>query len=1157
MSARPDTDGRAPAPLSPDQQRGADPQGNRWMSASAGTGKTQVLTSRILRLLLDGVSPCAILAITFTKAGASEMARRIREKLAKWVQLEDGMLRVELKAIGHPSHDDPAVMHKARTLFATVIDAPGRGLAIQTIHSFCQSLLAAFPDEAGLAPGFRPLEERQIALLKREVLAQETSGAVEGGNARFVERLQAASLEWGEGAVTSFLYACADAAEALDAIRSDVKPWLRGKLGLALEGDGAADCVAMCSDDAFDIGALRGIAAAAAALGGKNRLQLADGIADWLASGDQARAGSLAGLLALFLTGKGELRAHFTKDDRLGAFQPVAEELVAHFVAAERAPREYASADMLADAVEAGRHFARAYVARKRREGLVDFDDLIRLAARLLDPATGLGDWIRFKLDQRIDHILVDEAQDTNEAQWSIIKSLTDEFFVGEGVKGEEACRTLFVVGDYKQAIYGFQGTSPENFNAAFEHFRTLEKDGGRPVDPVDITQNFRSSPPVLEAVDAVVATLGPEALGLPPHPVSHVAFADRAGGSVVLWPPEPGVDEAGAADDEDAGDDGDDKAEEGWIDSASRRVANRIARQVQQWIATGLDGEPVRPGDVMVLVRKRAEFAALLVTRMQAHGVPVAGVDRLRLHAPIAVQDLLAAARFALQPLDDLSLASLLVSPLMGWSHAELAEHGWRQDEQGRSGRLWPHLRQRVADGLLDPSRIAPLEELLRIAGFTTPHIFFETILSGAMQGRAKLTARLGNAAIDPVEELLNQALAFQTQESASLQRFLQWFDLGDVDVKRESDDVGDEVRVMTVHGSKGLQARIVILADACADPDRTPRGLIAFPTGHGDIPLPYVRKDICPTAVGHAMTRRREADLREHWRLLYVAMTRAERHLFVAGALSRSAKEPPRKSWHSSIATALEAMGAQWHPLDDGWGRELAWRRRGSPERRRPQDALMLADIPGWVRQPAPEEPRPLRPLAPSQLGERDELSVPLPPPLPPAALAAERGRLMHALFERLPPVAPAERRSAGARWLARHAGAFDAAAQAEMLDAVLAVLADPAHAHLFGGGSLAEVPFSALVEGRVIAGAVDRLLVTADHVHILDFKTGGHVPAGPEEVPPGYVKQMAAYAAAIAVVFPGRAVTASLLFTSGPRLVELPAAMLDANKPGFDGP
>jgi ATP-dependent helicase/nuclease subunit A len=1153
MSAKPEPNGKAPPKLSPDQQRGADPQANRWMSASAGTGKTQVLTSRILRLLLDGVSPCAILAITFTKAGASEMARRIREKLAKWVQLDDGMLRLELQAIGHPSYSDPAVLHKARTLFATVIDAPGRGLAIQTIHSFCQSLLAAFPDEAGLAPGFRALEDRQIAHLKREVLAQEIAEAVESGNARFVERLQAASLEWGESDVTSFLYRSADAADALDAIRGDVRPWLRDKLGLMLEGDGTAESVAMCADSAFDIVSLRAVAAAGAAWGGAKGLALADGIAGWLAKSDQSRADGLGDLLDLFLTGKGELRAHFTNDKQLGDHLYQVEGLVAHFTAARRLPLECTTAEMLADALEAGRHFARAYALRKRREGLVDFDDLIRLAARLLDPASGLGDWIRFKLDQRIDHILVDEAQDTNQAQWSIIRSLTEEFFAGEGVKGEDTCRTLFVVGDYKQAIYGFQGTSPENFNAAFEDFRALGEDAGRPVDPVDITENFRSSPPVLEVIDNVVATLGPEALGLAPQPVHHLAFADKAGGSVVLWPPEPGADDAGGSDN--AEDESDDTAEEGWIDSASRRVANRIARQVKQWVECGLDGEPVRPGDVMVLVRKRAEFAALLVTRMQAHGVPVAGIDRLRLHAPIAVQDLLAAARFALQPLDDLSLASLLVSPLMGWSHAELADHGWRVDENGRSGRLWPHLRQRVSDGLLDPARLAPLEELLRIGGFTTPHIFFETILSGPMQGRAKLTARLGNAAIDPVEELLNQALAFQTQESASLQRFLQWFDLGDVDVKRESDDVGDEVRVMTVHGSKGLQARIVILADACADPDKTPRGLIAFPTDAGDIHLPYVRGEIRPTVLTHVLDRRKEEGLKEHWRLLYVAMTRAERHLFVAGSLSRNAKEPPKNSWHRWIEAALRGMGAVEQSVD-GWGSELGWRRRGSPEKREERDGVARAEIPVWARTPAPDEPRPLKPLAPSQLGERDELSVPLPPPLPPAALAAERGRLMHALFERLPPVAPADRRDAGARWLARNATAFDGAVQAAMLDAVLAILDDPAHARLFGEGSLAEVPFSALVDGRVIAGTVDRLLVTEEAVAILDFKTGGHVPQGPDDVPTGYAKQMAAYAAAMAVVFPDRAITAALLFTSGPRLIDLPAAMLDANKPRFDG-
>lgn len=1151
MSAKPESKDKAPPALSPDQQRGADPQANRWMSASAGTGKTQVLTSRILRLLLDGVSPSAILAITFTKAGASEMARRIREKLAKWVQLDDGMLRLELQAIGHPSYSDPAVQHKARTLFATVIDAPGRGLAIQTIHSFCQSLLAAFPDEAGLAPGFRALEDRQIAHLKREVLAQEIAEAVESGNARFVERLQAASLEWGESVVTSFLYACADAADALDAIRGDVRPWLRARFALPPDSDGKAEQLEDVLDPQLDR-ALITMADLFDARGTPAKRRDAAIIREWCSSTAAHRVETIDNLVTIFLKTDGKLKKeHAEADGEGGAACELIGERVPSIV---RFPSECTTADMLADALEAGRHFARAYVARKRREGLVDFDDLIRLAARLLDPASGLGDWIRFKLDQRIDHILVDEAQDTNEAQWSIVESLTEEFFAGEGAKGEDICRTLFVVGDYKQAIYGFQGTSPENFEAAFRRFRALGENAGKPVDPVAISDNFRSSPPVLEVVDAVVATLGPESLGLPPRAVSHRAFAEDAGGSVVLWPPEPGVEETGSDDEGD--DDGEDRADEGWIDSASRRVANRIARQVRTWIDHGLDGEPVRPGDVMVLVRKRAEFAALLVTRMQAHGVPVAGVDRLRLHAPIAVQDLLAAARFALQPLDDLSLASLLVSPLMGWSHAELAEHGWRVDENGRSGRLWPHLRRRANEGALDPARLAPLEELLRIAGFTTPHIFFETILSGPMQGRAKLTARLGNAAIDPVEELLNQALAFQTQESASLQRFLQWFDLGDVDVKRESDDVGDEVRVMTVHGSKGLQARIVILADACSDPDKKPRGLVNFPTQAGTIPLPYVRKDICPAAVTHVLDRLKQDELKEHWRLLYVAMTRAERHLFVAGSLSRTAKEPPKKSWHRWIEAALRGMGATEQPVD-GWGSELAWRRSGKREKRDDRSIAGTPAIPDWARAPAPQEPRPLKPLAPSQLGERDELSVPLPPPLPPAALAAERGRLMHALFERLPPVASGDRRDAGARWLARNAGAFDAPVQKAMLDAVLAVLEDPAHAHLFGEGSLAEVPFSALVDSRVIAGTVDRLLVTPDAVHILDFKTGGHVPAGPEDVPSGYVNQMAAYAAAMAAIFPGRAITAALLFTSGPRLVDLPAAMLEANKPRFDGP
>lgn len=1142
--------------LTDDQGGGTDPAVNAWLSASAGTGKTQVLTARVLRLLLDGANPRSILCITFTKAGASEMARRIRERLARWVQLPDADLRKDLFAIHVRDHNNPAVLARARTLFAEVIDAPGGGLAIQTIHSFCQSLLASFPEEAGLAPGFRPLEEREIALLRRDVLADLVDSAPRTGDLAFLRRIEQLSLAMGEEAASAYLYRCAQAVDALESLPSVISHWLRTQFSLST-ADPTAWAEGCCADELVDITDLFTVAEANRSWGTATGTARVTILHDWLAADAATRWQTLGNCLQTMVTAKGELRADYRPDKKLGHVGDLAARLAEQLGIIATTAAQMAASDRLADALEAGRHFARAFADCKRREGVVDFDDLIARAVALLRH-DGRAEWIRYKLDARIDHILVDEAQDTNAAQWAIVRGLAEEFFAGEGAH-DDAIRTLFVVGDFKQAIYGFQGTDPKYFEAARLIFAALGQGAERPFADLSIDINFRSSPPVLTVVDRLIETLTPEAMGLEPGLVRHQSHARGAPGRVVLWPLEPSVvDEASDPD-------GDDEpaSEEGWIDSATRRVADRIARTVAGWVRPldaggGIGGTPVRAGDVMVLVRKRTDLAGLLVSRLQAHGVAVAGVDRLRLQTPIAVQDLLAAARFALQPLDDLNLASLLVSPLIGWSHDQLIDHGWRQDDEGRSGPLWPHLRAEVACGRLAADALDPLYSLLRMAGFVAPYRFFETILSGPMQGRARLLARLGNAARDPIEELVSQALAFETREGASLHQFLRWFDMGAIDIKREVDSAADEVRVMTVHGAKGLQAPIVILADAAVDPMRKRAGGLTWDHPEvGKLPLIGIGKEERPEALRIAAEQAEAAELREHWRLLYVAMTRAERMLFVAGALGAKQSEAPEHSWYARVEATLAGLGCEWEADAGLWARQRALVARGrEPARDAPRSAILAADlpIPEWARRPAPVEARPSKPLAPSSLGDIDALDVAQPPPGQSSQRAADRGRVIHALFERLPPVSAPNRRDAALRWLTGAAPQFDPGERSAMVEAVLSVIDDPSHAALFGPNSLAEVPFSGLVDGLVIAGTIDRLLVTDGRVAVVDFKTGSFVPETAEQVPSGYLRQMAAYAAALQVIFPGHSIDAALLFTSGPRLVPIPQALLDVNKPGL---
>lgn len=1110
-----------------DQARAAEPHAHVWLSASAGTGKTHVLTARVFRLLLQGVRPENLLCLTFTKAGAAEMADRVHDRLAAWVQMDDASLFNDLEALGEES--GPEARDRARRLFAEVLEATGGGLRIQTIHGFCQQLLTAFPLEADLVPGFRPLDQREQASLARQALADLAIAAEERGEGALIEALQAISLRLGEGGAEQFLHRCAAAEAALVALPDPIGPWLARELDLP-EGDIDQWLADQCCDDVFDIRALDMIVRANADWGKPRGLERCDRIAAWRALDPKARAASLTDLHRAWAKADGDLIDAKGWVPTADGYGEMAARLHARCGAliATKLRADYAA--LLAQALLAGRAYAQAYGEAKRLAGAVDFDDLIARAAELLQK-DGMAEWIRYKLDQQIDHILVDEAQDTNVRQWTIVGAICAEFFAGEGAKGDKL-RTIFTVGDFKQAIFGFQGTSPDAFRAAQQIFARYAQDAGHNFHSLSLDRSFRSTPAVLEVVDRTIATLRAERLGLPDGAVRHIS-ANRYPGEVLLWKPVV------ANLTEDA------EGEEDWADDQERALASRIARQVRQWIGGGMmlesRGRPVRAGDIMILVRRRSELARLIVARLYEENVPVAGIDRLRLNAPLAVRDLLAAIRFAVQPEDDLNLASLLVSPLVGWSQDELMARAI-----GRRGGLWRHLIQTLDDALL-----APMRALLAAADYTTPYRYLEDILSGAMDGRRRLIERLGTEAADPIQELLNAALTFETDEHPSLQRFIDWFDRGEVEIVRDAAAAGDMLRLLTVHGAKGLQAPIVILADACIDPDAGNR---ADALTWNDLPILPPRKAERQGAIGEAAAAAALEEREEHWRLLYVALTRAEEKLIVAGSLGPRAKgEVKPESWFAAVEGAMSDLGAQWEP-DALWGEVRRWRgseqlapRKAEPE---PVAESRADSAPAWLRAPAPAEARPPRPLAPSAQVEDD---MPDPPPSPAMRAAAERGRLLHALFERLPDVEPEKRRAAAGRWLEQQ-GVAAPDERADMAGQALRVIEEPDFADMFSPGALAEAPIAAVVGEAVIAGTVDRLCIGPDMVQIVDFKTGRVAPLGVDDLPIAHVRQMAAYAAALAVIFPDRRIEAALLYTSAPRLIRLPAQLLAAHKPGY---
>jgi ATP-dependent helicase/nuclease subunit A len=1138
--------------LEGEQSSASEPRRHAALSASAGTGKTHVLTARVLRLLLAGVDPGSILCLTFTKAGAAEMAQRVHERLAYWVRLDDAKLRKELFALGEP-HEREESLRTARTLFARVLDAAGGGLRIQTIHAFAQGLLAAFPAEAGLVPGFRALEGREEQLLARQTLADLLVRAEEAGDEALIADVQALSHRLGEGGAEAFLRACARAPDAMAALGAPelVEDRLRRAFDLP-EGDIEAAVARECCDNLFDRATLERIVAANRAWGTPTGLGCCDLAAAWLARGNAERAASLDDLASIVATKTGDPRkagAGLLKADP--DYADHAARLLDCCVRLLTMRKVAGLAAALACGLRAGQRFAEAYAAAKRSAGAVDFDDLIRWTERLL-ATPGMGDWVRYKLDQATDHILVDEAQDTNAAQWAIVGALTEEFFAGAGAGRRH--RTLFTVGDYKQAIFGFQGTDPHEFEKARAYFEAKARAVRGAAEDADLPErdlppefldlsmerSFRSAPAVLETVDAVIAGLGHEAFGLPRAPRPHLAHHRTRAGSVTLWPAYTGEQDV----EEESG-------EEGWVSDTVRGYATKLARQVARWLAhpfhVEAKGRLLRPEDILILVRRRGDLAGLIVARLHAEGVPVAGVDRLLLAAPLAVRDLLAAVRFAVQPLDDLNLASLLVSPLFGWSQDHLYAAAYGRD----GGALWPRVRDSG-----DPA-VEGLQALLAMADYATPHQFLETILSGPMGGRRKLLERLGPEARDPVEELLSSALQFETGTAPSLQRFLDWFARGDVEIVRDPSAPQDAVRVMTVHGAKGLQAPVVILADACADPDRKGGGfggrMAKLALGNGTPPVPVFRprKDELAEPLKSQIEAQDRLDREEHWRLLYVAMTRAEERLYIGGSLGAMDRNgPPRASWYAAVEAALAGLAAV-DTIDPEFRTAKQWGQGEVFTKAAARHAAEARAAPDWLRRPAPTETRPPRPLAPSALGDDN---YPDPPPTPALRAAAERGRLLHRLFERLPDV-PADARAARAdAWLERAAGVGDASLRRALVAEALAIVGDPRHADLFGPGALAEAPIAAVVgEGMVVSGTVDRLLVGADRVVLAEFKTTRKAPADIAEIPIPHLRQMAAYRAALRVIFPDRRVEAKLLYTAAPRLFDLPDSLLDRYAPG----
>ena len=1133
------------------QRRASNPAASAWVGASAGSGKTKVLTDRVLRLLLrEGAEPGRILCLTFTKAAATEMATRLAVRLGRWAVAERAELERQIEALTGAAVP-AAQVGKARELFCRVLEQPG-GMRINTIHAFCQSLLRSFPLEAGLPPQFALLEEADSLAL----LAEAREAALSAG------RVPPESLE--------SLARLVSADDVGNALRELAKQ--REKLGPLLDAPGGAVVVAAALRAALglpedereeDIPALMAAAPeavrehAAILLEHKNKTQrdLGARMLDFLGREHAARCERAQDWWDCLHTGTGELRK---------ALEPIA--AMAAEAARLRELRERGNGHRLHGATHAllcaAKPVLADYAARKRRAGALDFDDLIgRAQALLRDPGSA---WVLFKLDGGLDHLLLDEAQDTNPVQWGITESLVEEFFAGRGTREADE-RTLFVVGDEKQSIFGFQGADARGFVDRQGFFGERVRRAEATFEAVSLDTSFRSCAPVLRLVDAVFAE-GPATAGVVRDGERLAHYPDREGhaGLVEVWPP---LARAPAPDPEPwrvpeqpvAAQD----AEAQLAETLAARIAHMVRHEVLPARGGGA-GRPVRAGDVMVLVRRRTRLTALLVRQLKRRGVPVGGVDRIKLVEQIAVQDVLALCDAILLPEDDLQLAAVLKSPLIG-----LDEEALFALCHGREGAALWHVLVKLREENTPAGRAADwLAGLMDRADIVTPHALLSEVL-GEHGGRARLLARLGADAADALDELLSAALRHENRHPPSLQGFVHWLRRGGAEVKREAENAGDAVRIMTAHGSKGLQAPVVILPDVGRGGARS---TLLWNAAGGErpnspaVPLWAPRKEFHAGAWKEADRRRAEAETEEGNRLLYVALTRAEDRLIVCG------QEPGRRDaeggWHALVRAGIARCGgAEEVPFDPtafgapaglGFG-PTCWRlasAQTAPPVPEPSDAdAAPCALPDWAGRPAPTEAS-ADPVAPSRLlGEESEPPAAAPHGAgDPSGGRFRRGLLIHALLQFLPEHPPEAREAIARRHLARPGHGLSAAEQEATLREVLAVIGHPALREAFGPDSLAEAPLAGRVAGGVnVAGQVDRLWIGDGRALVVDYKTNRPPPERVEEVSPAYLRQMAAYRAVLRAAWPGCAVGCALVWTWSGRVMELPAGLLDAHAPG----
>ncbi len=1132
------------------QRIASDPSQSVWVDASAGTGKTKILTDRVLRLLLSeddrpASTPERIVCITFTKAAAAEMSLRITKKLSEWATANDEILNKNLTDLLGKSPNRIQIK-EARTLFARVIDVPG-GLKIMTIHAFCQSILQKFPLEAGLSPNFTVFTDIDAKDAIQKARHSVLSMAKNEPHSALGQAVRNLSIRSDEASLLKFLESGLTEKEQMHSLfkrfdnLDDIKHAIYKECGF--ESEISVEKLIEQFYDALPQDDIKNIISGYEKGTNKEQekvLRFVDNLYDVKRDIDD--------YCDLFLTQKDKIRSPAATKKVL-EYMP---EIEFTFIKeAERcldfkqARARLMMAQDTYDFLCVSHAILDAYTDQKTKQNAVDFDDLIDYTHQLLSHSQTAAQWVLFKLDQGLDHLLVDEAQDTNPSQWKVIEALSNEFFHGQSAR-DDIARTIFVVGDEKQSIYSFQKADPEIFRKMQLMFKDKIKDASKAWEDVRLTLSFRSTDAVLALVDQVFSSQDmKQALTAQATDIEHLAFRTGQAGHVELWP---------IIDGEEA------ETLEPWPiprtptgqSNASNLMAQKIAGTIKHWLDTkkplASQDRPIEAGDIMILLKRRSAFQKTLVRALKDYGIAVGGLDRLVLQDHIAVKDVLALLTFGLLPQDNLTLATVLKSPLIDWSEDQLMDFILANQ---KATSLWVALREhapKIYSYLLNIHDLTLKKRTFDVVS----HILNSACPVDGISGYQAFLKRLGDDALDPLHELLNSALDTENEKGLSVQSFVHRMQRDEKEIKREMEDDTNAVRIMTVHGSKGLQAPIVFLPDTLRHPNsrdnsQQAQSKLLWPRRSG-LELPFWAPRAMPDMFKEAKDEALARDDREYQRLLYVALTRASDELYICGYRNKENTKTTNDSWHHVVTNAVEQAvetgvraPCTIQNKDGTYIISNPQTKAVDPKHKKRADSTDGdMKLPVWALSPPKKEPTPSRPLQPSRpSGEIKSLS--------PLAGSTDhrykRGNIIHTILEFLPDIAPEKQYQSCVNFLSQPGHGLSTAEQKNIAGEVIKILQDPVFSPVFGKHSKAEVSISGLInENTIINGQIDRLIITDTEIFIVDYKTNRPAAKTREDVPDQYIKQLQSYEDVLSSIYPNHKIKKALLWTNIPLLMEL---------------